>query len=241
MIRIVTRALLLFSAPLALLAACGDEPAPVQREGDPAMAIALNGPLMTDPDLVGLNQANMAAMLPEEDGSIPIEDASPELVSAAKAEALAMVGGPGRMKHAPEVGGAAGASNALAALSAEGRAWATSGVDTTCSSALRYTASWAARMPEIFPVYPRAAVQEADGTDAGRCNLRGVTFTTPVPLQDVLNFYFTRASNAGYSAQQGLTADYRSLGGGKGSSGFAVYAAAGPDGMTSVDLVTTGG
>ena len=65
-----------------------------------------------------------------------------------------------------------------------------------CAGMVEYTAAWAAKLPDAFPVYPRGAVQEAAGTDAGGCALRVVNFQTPVPVSEVMDFYFTRAAAA---------------------------------------------
>lgn len=215
-------------AALLLLASCGDATAPiVQPEGDPAMAAALNDPLMTDPDLVAQNRASHAALLPERDASIPAEDASPRAIATARAEALALVGGPGRMKAAPPPE----AASSSASRRAHGQ----------CTRARTRTAAWAAQMPDAFPVYPRAAVQTAAGADEPGCALRTVSFTTPVPPGDVIDFYFTRASHAGFTAEHTVAGGEASLGGTSGTSRFAVRVGVRGDGMTAVELVTSGG
>ena len=85
-----------------LLAACGSDEAMIaEAEDDPAMAAALGEQIMVDPDLVGQNRANSAAAMPSQDGSLPTVDANPEAIAAARAEALRLVGGPGRLKKAP--------------------------------------------------------------------------------------------------------------------------------------------
>jgi hypothetical protein len=100
---------------------------------------------------------------------------------------------------------------------------------------------WAARLPAAFPVYPRGAVQEAAGTDASGCSLRVVNFVTPVPLGEVMDFYYSRARAAGFSAQRVLQDGDNVLGGVKGASSYVVYARRLPSGNTEVDLVTSGG
>ena len=89
-------------APLLVLAACNgkDQPAKPAND-DPAMAGALNGQVLTDPDLAGENGANRAASLPSGDGTVPAADMSPEALAAARGAALKLVGGPGAMKKAP--------------------------------------------------------------------------------------------------------------------------------------------
>ena len=71
----------------------------------------------------------------------------------------------------------------------------------------------------MFPVYPRGNVQEAAGTDKNGCALRAVTFTTPVGLEDVLSFYYTRGVNAGYTTDRVVEGGDDMLGGTRGRSG----------------------
>lgn len=228
-------------APLVLLAGCGSEKQAPLPEDDPAMNSALQDRIMVDPDLVGQNRANAAAMLPDEDGSIPVVDGSPQVIAAARSDALDLVGGPGRMKHAPDARKVAGSLPPGATLTAAARAAASPGGNGDCAKQVSYTASWAARMPETFPVYPRGAVQEAAGTDEGSCRLRVVNFLTPVPSSDVIDFYFTRAANAGFTTDRALIDGEDTFGGSRGNSSFVVYVRSQDDGLTSVDLVTNGG
>ena len=95
-------------------------------------------------------------------------------------------------------------------------------------------------MPAPFPVYPRAAVQDAAGTDVADCALRFVTFITPVPVDDVADFYFTRARAAGFSADRLLADGDDVLSGSKGPSSYLLYARRQPSGNSEVVLVTRG-
>jgi hypothetical protein len=233
--------LLAFAA--MLLAGCdsaGDEPATV-AEDDPALTGALGDQIMIDPDLVGQNRANSAASLPSQDGSVPTLDNSPEIIAAARAEALRLVGGPGKMRKASAPRELSGALPAGSALTAAARAAASPAGGGDCATRAQYTMQWAARLPAAFPVYPRGAVQEAAGSDEGACSLRVVNFQTPVPLAEVMDFYFTRASDAGFSAQRVLQDGDDMLGGTKGRASYMVYARRLPSGNTEVDLVVSGG
>jgi hypothetical protein len=236
----VSRSVVLL-APLALLAGCGSKRQAPTPEDDPAMNAALQDRIMVDPDLVGQNRANAAAMLPDGSGSIPVVDSSPEAIAAARSDALGLVGGPGRMKQAPDPRKVAGSLPPGSTLTAAARAAASPGGSKDCAGQVSYTAGWAAKMPETFPVYPRGAVQEAAGTDEGVCRLRVVNFLTPVPLGDVIDFYFTRAIDAGFATDHALIDGENTFGGSKGDSSFVVYAHRRDDGLTSVDLVTNGG
>jgi hypothetical protein len=229
-------------APALLLAACGskDDPAKPATD-DPAMAGALGDSILTDPDLAGQNGANRAASVPSADGAIPAADMSPEAQEAALAAAIKLVGGSGAMKRAPEAREVSGKLPAGSELTAAARAAASPGGKGDCAARASYTAGWAAKLPQAFPVYPKGAVQEAAGTDDQGCALRVVNFITPVAVSEVIDFYYTRASGAGYSAQHVRQSGEDQLGGVKGKASYVVYARDLPKGGSSVDLVTNGG
>ena len=95
-------------------------------------------------------------------------------------------------------------------------------------------------MPAPFRVYPRGATQEAAGTDAAGCSLRVVNFLTPVPIGEVMDFYFTRARAAGFTADRALQDGDDVLAGTRAGASYVVYARQLPSGLTEVDLVTGG-
>lgn len=235
--------LLVAGSALLLLAGCGwfgDEAGEPVAENDPAMSAALGDPITTDPDLASQNRADSAVFVPSGDGSLPTVDSGAEAIAAARAEALRLVGGPGKMQRAPEAEEVDGALPADATLTAAARAAAAPGGNRDCAARVEYTMQWAARMPAAFPVYPRSAVQEAAGTDASGCALRVVNFVTPVPLGEVIDFYYSRARGAGFSAERVLQDGDDVLGGVKGAASYVVYARRLPSGITEVDLVTSG-
>ena len=84
-------------------------------------------------------------------------------------------------------------------------------------------------------------MQEAAGTDQAGCALRVVNFQTPVAIDDVVDFYFSSASKAGYSARRVRDGGDDILGGVKGGASYVVYARRLASGATEVDLVTSGG
>jgi hypothetical protein len=229
-------------ASVLLLASCkgSNEPTPAGTD-DAAMSGALGSPVMTDSDLAGSNAANAAASVPGDDGAVPSIDLSPTALASARAAALNLVGGPGAMKKAPEAKVVNGSLPADSELTAAARAAASPGGQGDCAAKAKYTAEWATKLPDAFPVYPKGAVQEAAGTDEGACNLRVVNFATPVPLSEVIDFYYTRASTAGFTAQHVKDGDDDVIGGTKGTASYVVYARGMPGGGTSVDLVTNGG
>lgn len=225
-------------AGLALvpLAACGetDPPAP-ERQVDPAVLAAINDPILVDPDLSRQNEAN-AALTGGIDGALPLENRTPRAVAAARDEAMALVGGREAMMELPPVEETGEAAPLAARLSLTQRA-VLAGAGEQCAKQAERGFIWAARMPEAFPLYPRAAAQDAAGNDSPACALRAAAFRTPVPLAEVLAFYHTRARAAGYTSRRSERGEEQVLQGTRGGAAFAVYAHADGEGATAVDLV----
>ena len=233
------RRLLVSLVPVALLASCGDK-AEDEAAGDamdPASEQALNGELATDPDLAGSNEAN-AALSGTGNAAIPDIDKSPRAVEAARSRAAELVGGRSELVSPPSALSLGADGQPSAAMVAAARAAVSPGGEN-CGDKVEYTSSWAAKLPTAFPVYPRGNAQEAAGTDEGDCALRVVSFLTPVALEEVLAFYYTRARAAGYSAEHTKSAGDNILSGTKGKAAYVVYGRRLPQGVTEIDLVTT--
>ena len=79
---------------------------------------------------------------------------------------------------------------------------------------------WAQRLPREFPVYPGAQVTEAAGVDAGRCQMRVVSFTTSDPFARVLEYYRSHADRAGFSVEQQRRGEAHVLGGVRGDAAY---------------------
>jgi hypothetical protein len=62
-----------------------------------------------------------------------------------------------------------------------------------------------------------------------------------VPLDEVIDFYFTRARDAGFSAERVVQDGDDVLAGVKGGASYVVYGRRLPSGNSEVDLVTSGG
>jgi hypothetical protein len=207
-----------FALPLVLvLAACGKSaPAPeAAEERDPAIVAALADPIMIDPDLASQNRGNAVIAL-DSFGAVPLDARSPEAVAAAKADASRLTGG--LSKTAPDPSGedapfppATTAGQTAAALAAN---------PAGCVEALNYGYAWAGGLRPDLPIYPRGHVQEAAGNAA--CGLRTVVFTTPVEVSAVIDFYFTRASGAGYSVTRRRAGQVDVLSGSKGTASYLV-------------------
>lgn len=229
-----------FCALLAcVLAACdGERPESVLDEIDPAVIAAINDQILTDPDLSRQNEGN-AALTGGIDHALPLVNDSPRAIDAAREEARALVGGRDRFGRLPPVGERQAEIPLESRITVTARA-AYAGATQACVRSLDRGFIWAARVPAAFPVYPRGATQEAAGSDAAGCALRAVNFRTPVPLEEVLAFYHTRALDAGFTSTLATAGDESVLRGEHEGAFFALYARTGASGLTEADLVILG-
>lgn len=224
-------------AAVVLLAGCGgsDKEAP-EPESDPAMTGALEEDLMTDPELSG--EAGAAAAAADGAVELPPEQRSPEAIAAAKQDAVKKAGG--SLESAPEA--ASGNPTALveSAATAAQVAQQSKAASTDCAAKVSYSASWASRLPAPLSVYPRGAVQESAGTDAQGCMINVVNFVTPVDARDVIDYYYTRVRKAGYSADHHIDGGEHVLGGKNAGKAYVIHARKLDNGLTEVDLVSSG-
>jgi len=229
------------AVPLALsllvISSCQDEPAPpTEKPRDPVVAQALGDPLMTDPDLSSRNEG-AAAITIRMDGPLPVLPVRPEDLAAARAEAAKLVGGDESLTPVPQARGAVAPlapghqpSDHLALLADK----------TACRAELSESAIWAARLPTALPVYPRGATLAATGGEGSGCRVVAVAFTTPVPRDEVLRFYWARARTAGLAPVHLRARDAAVLQGqGKGTAfDLRVFA---KGGVTTIELATVTG
>lgn len=246
---------LILGLALALpLAACGgtasDEAAVadldnklVGKGSDPEMNAALNDRILVDPDLTDSANVNTVKAADKPlSGAVPADsgydgDASIEALDSAK-----LMRAPKPVVVGVEECKGCGEQRAvtLGALAADQGVTRGKG---TCDAKLQYGAGWAMRMPPEFPVYPRGRVKEAGGVDGGICDIRVATFTTSAAMQDVIDYYYTRARRSGYSAEHQLRAGEHVLGGTRDNDSGAYFITfnCAPGGGTSVDIVANNG
>ncbi|MBW8753062.1 MAG: hypothetical protein JF595_02745 [Sphingomonadales bacterium] len=227
--------------PIILLAGCGaaEKDAPARLPEDAAISDALADPIMTDPDLTSQNQAHAAiAVSGPVSSALPPIDRSDDAIAGAKDAAARLLGGTIPPVPAPSPGEFKALRDAVTAAQ---MAEAAELADARCTKLAEYTARWAAALPEPLQVYPRGAVAEAAGTDAGGCGLRVVHFSTPVAPGDVLAFHFARLRAAGYPVQHGADGDDHVLRGRKGGARYVIYVRKSEDGLTAADIVVAGG
>lgn len=228
-----------------LLAACGgksdddgqlnalDKELAAMNDGsparDPQLREALAGQIMVDPGLTQTSNAN--AVRPP---NRPASDMVPSMpLPIDPVDARTLKAAPAASRDCPECRASAGAFT-LAAKAGQQAA------NAACLSGLRYSAGWAQRLPGAFAPYPGAQVAEAAGNDANACAFRIVSLRTAAPPAKVIDYYYTRASGAGYTAEHKMDGGQHVLGGTRGGAAYMVYATP-RDGGTDIDLVVKGG
>ena len=212
------------------------------NSSDPAMTSALHDQIMVDPALA--QQSNADSVRPP---AQPYSGGVPPVGIAQTPGAAPAGGGTSEtIKSTPAPASkdcpgctAARESLTLGALASRQKDRRTS----ACAGAMRYSASWADRLPPDVPLYPGARVVEAAGANTDACQLRAVTFSTNVPLQTVLDWYYTRVTGNGYSAEHQSDGSEHTLGGTRDRDGgaYVLFLSGRRDGGTDVDLVANNG
>ncbi|MGJ3647463.1 hypothetical protein ACLB0R_03175 [Sphingomonas sp. GlSt437] len=206
---------------------------------DPAMVSALQDEIMVDPQLA--QSANHDAVRP------PAKPyAAPVPTDATTARPPAPVD-TASLRHAPAADakagcpdcGAAKSAVTLGALAQRQRNRSTA----ACGGRIGYSAAWANRLPADVPLYPDARVIEAAGNSEGGCNLRVVSFSSPAAPATMIDWYYTRLSQAGFSAEHQTDGNRDVLGGTRDRDGgaYVIYVTRRDDGGSDVDLVTNNG
>lgn len=206
----LTSTLICLAAASLTLVACSREPgndladmdnALLANGVDPALTSALEDQILVDPDLV--QQANPNTVRPPE---APVQAQYP--AGSARAEAaLASMQQAGR---SADPGARRGPVTATAG---------------PCGTTIPFDhgAQWASRLPAEFPPYPGGQVTESAGSDAGRCRMRVVTFTTSDPYARVLEHYRSLAARGGFTAEHQQRGSDHVLGGVNARTDGAYY------------------
>jgi len=205
---------------------------------DPAVVSALQDQIMVDPQLVG--QANNDAIRPP--GKPYAAPVPPDSTVAGRGPVKT-----GQVREAPAADKSRGCpsckradgSLTLGALAARQADRRTSG----CAARVSYSTGWANRLPAAVPLYPDARVVEAAGADGGGCALRVVSFATRAAPKAVIDWYYTRTSDAGFAAARETDGKQDVLGGTRNRDGgaFVVYVSRRADGGSDVDLIANNG
>ncbi|MFM6933483.1 MAG: hypothetical protein ACKOUT_14715 [Novosphingobium sp.] len=218
------------------VAGCSRDSAQDAKPVDPAISVALAGPLLTEPDLAAMNGAGRALTgTGVASALIPANLYTPEAIAAAKADATAQLGG--AIPAAPPASGSDKAIGGQTALDSLHRAYG----KVPCEDALNWSAIWAARLPQPFAPYPRGHVEEALGADNGTCHVRAVTYRIGVKPDEALNFHAAQLAKAGLSVEHRSDGDNHTLIARKGAVSATIYIGPGPEGLAEIHVVTIGG
>lgn len=239
------------AAVMLLVGGCGDgenrtadaENALAGNRTDPALRAALQDQILVDPGLA--QQSNRDAARPPADpgrAPVPLDPASAEEARLAEAEAAKS----GKLLRAPPVSTAPVQSDGAITLGelAQQQSKKPGGAAAKCRNAkTEYDMRWASRLPAEFPVYPRAAVQEAAALVAPGCTTRLVSFNSAAPMQSLLDYYYTQAVRGGFTAEHVLQGSDHVLAGARARDDGAYYLILSnrPGGGTAVDLIANNG
>jgi hypothetical protein len=237
--RIAVYSCVLLPFALAACARADDSDQAADANGvDPALASALQDQIMVDPALG--QQSNGDAVRPPTQpasGGVPDDGVAANPV-AADGE---LMKAPAPVPADKDCAGCAAGREAvtLGGLAQRQKDTRTSG----CAAQLQYSAAWANRLPSDMPLYPKARVTEAAGADGGKCALRVVSFSAPVTVQGMLDWYYTRATKAGYTSEHQVDGDQHILGGtrARDEGAYVLYMTPRADGGTDIDLVANNG
>lgn len=221
---------------LIALAGCSKEKAPAPAPSDPAVTGALGDNIVVDPEMADGNGSALAA--DEGEITLPPQDRSPEAIADAKAKAASIAGG--ALKPLPSPSDGAVETLSQSAATAAQVAEQSRLAKTDCTTRLGYSNTWAAKVPATLPIYPRGAVQEAAGVAGDGCAMVVVNYATPVKPEDVMGFYRAMAGKGGYGADYKRDGDEYVIGGTKGAKAYVVYAHDLGNGVTEVNLITSG-
>jgi hypothetical protein len=213
------------------------------KDSDPAMNAALDDRILVDPDMTdGANVTTVSEAAQPLNGARPADTGYEGAIASAEDLADTKI----MRAPTPTVVGAEDCKSC-----GENRAVTLGGLANdqytqrgkgTCDAKLQYGAAWATRMPTEFPVYPKGRVKEAGGVDGGICDIRVVSFTTSSAMQDVVNYYYTRAKRSGFSAEYQVRAGEHTLGGTRSTDeGAYVVTFNKTSNGTAVDIVANNG
>ncbi|WP_324075035.1 MAG: hypothetical protein RSE14_00140 [Erythrobacter sp.] len=220
-----------------LLAACSQaEEAPdvaAALASDPLAARALHDPLMSDPDLSALSEAN-AAFGFAGDSALPVIPATPEAAQAAREAGRIELLEAGEIAPLPDPAGGTPAVPGRGASA--GELLAALGAPAACGSALQQGFVWAASLPPPAAIMPQGMAVRAAGSPAPACQLRLVRYHTAAAAPDVLEYHYNRALRAGLAAQRSSDVGEGLIAKAAGGETLLVSVRPTASGLTEVDL-----
>lgn len=201
------------------------------NDADPALTSALEDQIMVDPALT--QQANGTSARPAD---TPIQAPIPATSEPGKGG----VPTPKGLLRAPEATATtAGENPTLGELAkAQGSA---GGMGKDCHKNLQFSVAWAERLPADLPLYPAAQVSEAAGNAAPGCGLRVISFTSAAPVQMMLDWYYTKATKAGFSGEHKISRGDHVLAGTRGNNAYYLMTRPKQGGGSESDLIVNYG
>jgi predicted small lipoprotein YifL len=212
------------------LSACGKKEDKGDNVIDPAAANALEDQIMVDPNLVGPANRFGRTGTTGSEAPIPAPGTGGPAVQ------------PGKLMRAPAPTTASGTGSITLGERASDQA-ARGQASAACEKNFHYSASWAALLPEAFPLYPDAQVMEAAGNNTPPCRMRLVSFVSKAPLQTLIDFYYTQAVRNGFTSEHQLADGEHILAGTREKDDGVYYLSlnARKGGGTDVDMIVNHG
>jgi hypothetical protein len=219
-----------------ILAACsgGEDQTDNADARDPIVEQALGDLLMVDPDLATQNEAN-AALTIGFDSSIPPLVMTPELIAKTRTATRNILLEGEEIVNLPAKSAEVEWPSLAGALSA-GERGSRIGFAKECAQRINYSAIWAARLPEFAQPVSYAAVTDAAGNSEATCNIRIVSYLTPLKPEEVIHFHYNMAKRAGLSIQH-HKGEEAALLGTSNNAALAVHARKRSKDQTEVDLI----
>lgn len=221
-------------------AACGG-PAPDAADAyaeiaeDPVIARALHDPLMSDPDLASLNEAN-AVLGFIDSHALPVLPARSEDAQAAREALRLELLGAGAIPDLPTASAGEG-GKPLGPMASATDLLAAVGAPAACAKTLKEDFALAATLPPVAAIPPGAMVVQAGGADGQGCRLTIIRYRSPAPIIDLLQYHYARARRAGLSATRYAVPDDIVAAQGNGSERLTVHIRPAANGLNGVDLV----
>lgn len=224
-------------AAVAPLAGCGGgasaptTPRSSQRHIDPLLALTVAEPLMSDQQLS--YQSNLDAVRPPD---MPLSAPIPAIDVVPAGPIAAAPPLPDPASGACEACRVSQTALTLGALAER----LDDPAAAACAPALRYSASWATRLPADLPLPASARVIEAAGGDGPACHLRAVAYGAALPVATLLASEHDRLTRAGFGVTYHVDADLHALTARRERDGARVtLLARDHNGMADVRLVMT--
>ena len=206
---------------------------------DPVIARALNDPLMSDPDLASRNEAN-AVIGFVDSSALPVLPATSQQARAAREAARLELLESGSIADLPRahddpsdgprgraLGPMASAADFVAALGAPAR----------CAARLNDDFAFAANLPQAAAIMPRGMVVQAGGADSAPCRIRIIRYQTAAAPEDLLQYHYARAVQAGLDAARHAVPEEIIAAAGDGGETLIVHVRPGVHGLSGVDLL----